>query len=206
MALWTFGDSYTVGWGCEPTNTYYKQFHKPGDLIWPELLANKLKTNLNNKGLSGSSNYNILSTLQENYFSIMPGDTVVLYVGYMNRVEYFYDAENPKHTYLQIGQDWNERYERYGLTKDKFKSIERYLVDIVMDNESHKHFVMQEFLFYKRLLEEKGITVLLWKLSLYKKNKHCIEHISDITDISEGHWTYNGHQEFYKLFLEYFNL
>ena len=50
--LWTFGDSNTAGWGCQPSDEYYKKYYKSGNKIWPEWLSELFDTNLKNFGKS----------------------------------------------------------------------------------------------------------------------------------------------------------
>lgn len=85
--LWTFGDSFTAGFGCkiDPStgkNTrYYKLFsnyydnNKP---IWPEILANSLNMELNNEAQSGYTNEKILDRIMINYNNIQPEDFVII--------------------------------------------------------------------------------------------------------------------------------
>ena len=49
--LWTFGDSFTAGFGCTPKFEYYKKYYKEGDKLWVDLLADEMGLTLSNIAL-----------------------------------------------------------------------------------------------------------------------------------------------------------
>jgi hypothetical protein len=65
--LWTFGDSFTAGNGCLPTENYIKYKISNEDLVWPEIIANVLNLELINIGMGAYSNDKIIDSIIEKY-------------------------------------------------------------------------------------------------------------------------------------------
>ena len=76
--LWTFGDSFTAGWGCTPEFEYYKKYYKEGDKIWAELLANETELKLLNISKNGVSNDYIIDSIILNWKKIKKNDFVII--------------------------------------------------------------------------------------------------------------------------------
>ena len=76
MRLWTFGDSFTYGYMCEPGSEYFDMF--PPKKIWPELLSDYMGFELKNISEPGLSNHEITKNLITNLKDIKKGDMVIV--------------------------------------------------------------------------------------------------------------------------------
>lgn len=137
-----------------PNNTFtqYKNW-MGGELpdSWPCILSNKLKYNLENKGVGGSSNYSIFHKFIENKDKIKKGDIVILQ---WTSVYRFRIAENdflidilPNQTYDYIIDS---------------KSLEDILI-----NRSNPIWFTEIINFTKLLVDYcklRGITILFWDM------------------------------------------
>lgn len=95
--LWTFGDSFTAGFGCkiDPSTSketrYYKTFssyHDNTKPIWPEIVADSLKIELINKAHSGYTNEKILDRLLMNFNDISSEDIVIIQASASGRFDF----------------------------------------------------------------------------------------------------------------------
>lgn len=84
--LWTFGDSFTWGYGCREDNHkesigYQKTFKNYIDnskLIWPELIGSKINLEVHNHAKSGATNDYILDAILKNFVNFKQNDIVVI--------------------------------------------------------------------------------------------------------------------------------
>ena len=74
--LWTFGDSFTFGDGCNPYDDYYKQYPEKVSLKWNQLVANHYNYELKDFSKNGAPNSWILRQLVNNIDKIDEGDLV----------------------------------------------------------------------------------------------------------------------------------
>ena len=135
--LWTFGDSFTFGWGLkyhkwhnEKSMDYLNKWvdsekHKP----WPEILSEKLNLNLKNCGVNGYSNYDIINDIIEKSPYIKKGDTVVIAKSYSGRRRFPVDGEwrlFASGAILQTLEDKMNSHQIELVGMDKFKTIIDY--------------------------------------------------------------------------------
>lgn len=135
--LWTFGDSFTFGWGMKHhkwhnnkgknylNNWVTPNKHKP----WPDILSEKLNMNLRNCGVNGYSNYDIINTIIEETSNIKKGDIVVIAKSYSGRRRFPVDGEWRLFTsgaMLQTLEDKMNSHQIDLVGMDKFKTIIDY--------------------------------------------------------------------------------
>jgi lysophospholipase L1-like esterase len=94
--LWTFGDSFTFGWGLvehkwhtEAAKRYFDEYvDSSKDKPWPNLLADKLNVKLENHAENGLSNYDIIDRIIEQSPNIKKGDYVVVCKSFSGRMRF----------------------------------------------------------------------------------------------------------------------
>ena len=94
--LWTFGDSFTWGYGCKEVNNnesigYQKTFKNYLDtskLIWPELVGLKINLEVSNHARSGATNDYILDTILKNFVNFKQNDIVVIQISSCGRYNF----------------------------------------------------------------------------------------------------------------------
>jgi hypothetical protein len=69
--LWTFGDSFTWGYGCKAYNNKksFKNYLDTSKLIWPEIVGSKINLEVSNYAKSGATNDYILDTILKNFLN-----------------------------------------------------------------------------------------------------------------------------------------
>jgi hypothetical protein len=199
--LWTFGDSFTAGHGCNENDEYYKKYYKEGDKIWPQHLADNLDLQLMNLGVNGSSNEKIIDSIIINYDNISVNDIVIIQKSYSHRL----DVPNMG----AEGHEWitvfaNKEFDWYS----KFLSKEQYETSVdfcyhFLDNSKYKKRQNLRFGFLSKCLIKDGIKFFLWDILEVKNKKlHYVKYqsIGNATnnEIDDGHFSFNGHFEFYK--------
>jgi hypothetical protein len=204
--LWTFGDSFTAGHGCEETNEYYKKYYKEGDKLWCEHLADKLNLESINLGVNGSSNERIIDSIITNYDKISTNDIVIIQKSYPHRL----DVPNMG----TEGNEWVTIFANYEFNTWYLKTLskEQYQTAIdfcyyFSDNSKYKKRQNLRFGFLNKSLIKDGIKVFVWDL-LEIKNKKL--HPSDYqtirgatnNEVSDGHFSFDGHYQFYKWIYE----
>jgi hypothetical protein len=116
--LWTFGDSFTAGHGCNycldnnfsniNKDSYYcKKFKDYIDInkkIWPELLSDSLKLELVNLSKNGLSNEWIADTIIANIKNISTNDVVILQTSTPARYDFPFKKEKTLLGSLKDGQ------------------------------------------------------------------------------------------------------
>jgi hypothetical protein len=94
--LWTFGDSFTWGYGCKEINSYesigyretFKNYLDTSKLIWPELVASKINLEVCNRAHSGATNDYILDTILKNFVNFKKNDIVVIQISSCGRYNF----------------------------------------------------------------------------------------------------------------------
>ena len=76
--LWVFGDSFTKGLGLVDDGHQYPPYKGKEHLIWPQLLADHIGTNLEVIAYNGISNDMIWDNVIDKFDDITEGDTVVI--------------------------------------------------------------------------------------------------------------------------------
>lgn len=94
--LWTFGDSFTFGYGCRKfpgnlDNTFNIKYADYIDLdrpIWAEHVASTLGLNLLNYGINGASNDHIIDYVFDNLSEFKSGDIIVIQISTSARYDF----------------------------------------------------------------------------------------------------------------------
>lgn len=197
--LWTFGDSFTAGHGCTPEWEYYKKYYKEGDGLWSHYLANELNLELVNLGKNGASNDQIIDSIIVNYNKISINDTVIIQKSYPHRL----DVPN-----MGVeGDEWISIFPR--VKSDlylKTLSKEHYQTAIdfcyyFSDNFKYKKRQNLRFSFLINCLIKDGIKVYLWDI-LKENGKYETIQSATNGEIDDGHFSFKGHNQFYKSFLK----
>lgn len=112
--LWTFGDSFTAGFGCRweeymGTETrYYKTFSSYYDNskpIWVDIVANRFELDLENKSKSGYTNDKILDTVLSYCNQIEQNDYVIIQSSTSGRFDFPYIKKRSLFGILDAGID-----------------------------------------------------------------------------------------------------
>jgi len=194
--LWTFGDSFTEGYGCRIEDEYYKNYWKLGDKIWPAWLSELLDVNLINCGVGGYSNDMILDSIIDNWPKINENDYVFIGVTYPHRFDV--PINNKLHSIVHDFIDTN-------LVNEKFQTIVNFQYhfsdDILYKNRQYKRLN-----WVKELLISKCCKlVVLWDVQIDINNLETITGATN-RDIIDGHLSYNSHKmlatQFYKKYIK----
>jgi len=199
--LWTFGDSFTAGHGCKETDEYYIKYYKEGDKIWPEHLADELNLKLMNLGVNGSSNEKIIDSIILNYDKISINDIVIIEKSYPHRL----DVPNMNiegNEWVTISSNYDFDWYLKTLSKEQYETAINFCYYFT-NNLKYKKRQNLRFNFLNKCLIKNGIKVFVWDLLEIKNKKlHQVkyESIGGVTnnEISDGHFSFNGHYEFYK--------
>jgi hypothetical protein len=199
--LWTFGDSFTAGHGCKETDEYYKKHYKEGDKLWSQHLADELNLELINLGSNGASNEKIIDSIILNYDKISTNDIVIIEKSYPQRL----DVPN-------MGTEGNEwvtihptfEFDLYlkTLSKEQHETAINFCYYFTNNSKYRKRQNLRFSFLIKSFIKD-GIKVFVWDiLEVKNRNIHPIEYqtIGKATNnkISDGHFSFNGHFEFYK--------
>jgi len=186
--LWTFGDSNTAGYGCYPTDEYYKKYYKSGNKIWPEWLSELFDTNLKNFGKNGSSNDTIIDTIIGKWEEIKKDDYVFIGVTHSHRFDV------PINNGLQsIVHNFAENKTETKLTETQFETIinfQYYFADNILYKNRHR----KRMEWIKNLLISKGCKlVALWDV---QTDLRGLETIYDETngEIVDKHLSFHSHK------------
>lgn len=199
QSLWTFGDSFTFGHGCNElctSNVYqqYKEYKKKGDDIWPNLLGRQLGVaEVKNFGKNGASNDYILNSIIQNYDSINSNDYVVISKTYYQRfqvpiMDNWVNILGVNE--LNLDADLSD-----SITKEEYESILNFQY-LFLDNTLYKKRQDEWFEFLKnRLINDKKVEkCFIWEIDKLIGTR-------DITTdtngkIQDGHFSYRGHSQF----------
>jgi hypothetical protein len=188
--LWTFGDSFTEGYGCRMEDEYYKNYWKSGNKIWPLWLSELLDVKLVNCGIGGYSNEKIFDSIIDNWLQIKKNDYVFIGFTYPHRFDV------PIHNKLKsIVHDFRDN----DLTKEKFETIVNFQY-YFSDNILYRDRQMKRFEWIKNLLQKKECKlVVIWDVQVDLKN---LETITGATNgkIKDGHLSYTGHKSLAEIF------
>tara|TARA_B110000503_G_C7097684_1_gene392376 strand:+ start:757 stop:1425 length:669 start_codon:yes stop_codon:yes gene_type:complete len=198
--LWTFGDSFTFGHGCNelcPSDTYqeYKSYKKKGDDIWPNILGRILDSEVMNFGKNGGSNEYILNTIIENYDSIHSDDYVVISKSFSTRMD------------IPIGNEW---YSALGYMEVD-EEVEVNASDSITEEEREtllnfqylfrgnslyktRHDSWFDFIKNRLLIDKKVKSCIMWDVT----NPPGVRDISEDTGgkIKDKHFSWKAHSQF----------
>lgn len=209
--LWTFGDSMTFGHGCRedcPNNQYYLLYKQEGNDIWPNILANKLNSNIINLGKSGASNDYIIDSIIDNFNDIKENDYVVIGKTFHER----FDVPDKQYNVLRavfgeikdidINKDWffwfkNEEQYR---TQEEIETLINFNY-YYSSNLLYKERQDKRFDFLSKRLEERNVKVFSWQNGDSHKDK-LFERIINHTKgkIPDYHFSFKGHKDFSEYF------
>ena len=199
--LWTFGDSFTAGHGCTSEFEYYQKYYKEGDKLWPQHLAQELNLELMNLGENGASNEQIIDSIILNYDKILTNDIVIIEKSYPQRL----DVPNMS----TEGNEWVTIHPTFEfdlylktLSKEQRETAINFCYYFTNNSKYRKRQNLRFNFLIKSLIKD-GIKVFVWDILEVKTKKiHPIEYqtIGNATnnEISDGHFSFNGHFEFYK--------
>jgi len=193
--LWTFGDSFTYGYGCRYTNNssggekeYFEEYYKEGLDIWPNHLSKFLEMNLQNFGENGYSNWDILDKIIEQSKNIKKDDIVVIF----------------RTDYQRNRYPHNNRW-IYPFKEDMKKEEYHSVVDFQYYFAKDKLYKKRQNLYFEYISNtlyqmNKVKTVLIshpWK---FKNIETIRKHTKN--KIDDSHPSFNGHLELAHLFYE----
>ena len=197
--LWTFGDSFTYGNGCDIDDLYHINYFKYGDKTWPVWLSELLNINLRNCGVGGYSNDMILDSIIDNWKDIKKGDIVLIGFTYSHRFDVPIDGE-----LKSIVHNFSEKNNN-NLTNEQFETLVNFQY-YFSDNILYKNRQYKRLNWVKELLISKGCKlVALWDVQIDIKNLETITGATN-RDIIDGHLSYNSHNilalQFYKKYIK----
>jgi hypothetical protein len=191
--LWTFGDSFTEGYGCGINDEYHINYYQTDDKIWPAWLSELLNINLKNCGVGGYSNDMILDCIIDNWKDIKKGDVVLIGFTYPHRFDVPMGGE-----LKSIVHNFSEKNNN-NLTNQQFETLVNFQYhfsdNILYKNRQVKRFEWIKSLLYKQECE----LVVIWDVQIDIKN---LETITGATNrkIIDGHLSYNGHKLLAEIF------
>jgi hypothetical protein len=199
--LWTFGDSFTAGHGCIETDEYYEKYHKEGDKLWSQHLADELNLELMNLGSNGASNEKIIDSIILNYDKISTNDIVIIEKSYPQRLDVpNMGAEGGE--WATISPNFYFNWYSKTLSKEQYETAINFCYHFTNNSKYRKRQNLRFNFLIKSLIKD-GIKVFVWDILEIKTKKiHPIEYqtIGDATnnEIPDGHFSFKGHLEFYK--------
>jgi len=174
--LFTFGCSYTEDFerviettknsDFIPAQRRYVENHLDGRIpkSWPQLLGEKLETDLKNYGVGGMSNYQIFEEICEHSDEFKNGDTVV--IGWTHITRFRWIGEENK---------WSPVFSQYTDNISKIMSETTFNETLI---QRTKKLYVNEIYQYQKLLEQLsksiGFEIYFWSSDdniIYKENK-----------------------------------
>jgi hypothetical protein len=226
--LWTFGDSFTYGYGCLSDDNileYYNKYRKKDSDIWPVLLSRKLNLNLNNISRRSMVNDDLFDLILENYNNIKEGDYVIVgktlyqryiipnvddkpwYVGPIYLDE---DGKMPKIKNINIITKDKEQLKLVCKDDQEYELLINY-INRYADSIVYKQRQDFRFNFIKKeLINNKKISFYYeWEVAdCFTKGKKLyeFEKIKDQdTNILDAHFSFNGHKQMFNYLLDKIN-
>jgi hypothetical protein len=203
--LWTFGCSFTYGDGTLERDLYKQKYKRTErDLAWTELLANELKLNLVNCGLGGISNETILDILLLNWDRINEDDVVIIGKTWSHRFDFpkTIGSSQPQSIVYRGGENdvkkWFDDL-TVGIFNDaQIECIKVFSVDFATQPlYSNRHD--NRFNFIKnRLIKDKKVNFChIWDVeNLWNKYNLIVDATNN--EIRDHHWSYKGHNDFFR--------
>jgi hypothetical protein len=203
--LWTFGCSFTYGDGTLEHDEYRRKFKINNDnLPWTQLLANELKLELINKGMGGSSNESILDSIILNYDSINEDDIVIIGKTWSHRFDFpkTMNSIEPQSIVYRGGErdvkKWFDDLTVGIFNEEQIECIKLFSVEFATQPlYSHRHDIRFNFI-KDRLIKDKKIKIChIWDVeNLWDKYERI--HEATNGEIWDSHWSYKGHNDFFK--------
>lgn len=186
--LWVFGDSFTAGNGCLLNEDYTRYKISNEDLVWPEIIANKLNFKLINLGMGAYSNDKIIDSIIENYNLINSDDLIIIGSTFYNR----FDVPNNDGLLT--------------ISPTNLPTNQELLLHFVsiMDSDLLKKRHKLRIDFLKQQIIEKGAKCLVWEVETEWTEYENIK-IATEGEIKDLHWSYKGHKDFANYVLNIIN-
>lgn len=209
--LWCFGDSFTAGHGCRPGDEYYDKYSNDRHQIWTKLVAEELGLEEKNLGIPGNSNPNIIKQVLENLSELKKVDTVILSstlpfrtVLYNNHTEEIAPVTTDIILWPENNPDGDYFIQRYFKNDRERKLLLDYMYTFRMPYEKQwtRYYEKQLCNIQVHLLGL-GIKVYFWSHKIWEAPSP-FQIISTATKgkIIDGHWSWNGHQDFSNYLLQ----
>lgn len=204
--LWIFGDSYSAGAGCGPSESYY--IATTPQKKWAEILADKFGYEMIMKARGGISTIEIIDSIISNLSYIKNGDCIIVgdsvptrLIGVSQKKKFIDNLTRPLVTFNN-----DVLFEPEGVNKDIFyeydiqpENLETY-VDYVYSfvykyMEDWETFYRNQILnIFKDLKQKRGIECYFWSCRIW----NIEERYETITQDTKGkirdeHWSWNGH-------------
>lgn len=210
--LFIFGDSFSFGDGCRPEDEYYIKSEYKVKKIWPELLSDELNLKLNMYAGRGYSNQETLRLLNQNLYKIRKNDIVIIGLTDYYRFELFSNRGFYRFFYgsfkniddidnLEFIKDDDTYEDEWCKAVEQYGKYIHYPYHLTYINNLYKSFTsIYEF------LNTNEIKTILWTWEWSTKNSK-IQHIPTKTewtiqyeypDIDDCHYSWYGHNQFYK--------
>lgn len=201
--LWTFGDSFTAGWGCTSEFEYYKKYYKEGDKLWAELLADEMELKLLNISKNGVSNDYIIDSIILNWKKIKQNDFIIIGKTLSHRFDIPIKSE--KCVPVALADRWVTILDKFNLdkgydlfNKEEFETIVNFNYYFA-SNSLYRERQDLRYNFLVKELEQKQIKVYLWDWpSLQIKLKFNTIQMDTNNEFIDAHFSFKGHVEFYK--------
>jgi hypothetical protein len=203
--LWTFGCSFTHGDGTLVDDLYRQKYKiSEDDLPWTQLLSNELNLNLINKGLGGLSNESILDLLINNWDFINADDIVIIGKTWSHRFDFpkKIGSIEPQSIVYRGGESdvkkWFDDLTVGIFSYTQIECIKTFSVEFATQPlYSNRHD--NRFNFIKnRLIKDKKVKICyIWDVEKLWNKYDLIVNATN-NEIIDHHWSYKGHNNFFK--------
>lgn len=196
--LWTFGDSFTYGFGCryidkKGDNIEYDYYHKyydssKGHDIWPNHLGRLLNSNVQNFGSNGNSNWDIIDDIIKQSDNIKKGDYVVIGKTRFDRNRF--PDSNLKWNFLDDDVFEQPKQKPGGLNQEMVQAA----IDYQIHFSTNDLLKERQELYYKYIIDNlikvnKVKSVITFNINKLKE----IERICHHSEFDDYHPSFNGH-------------
>jgi len=206
-----FGDSFTYGQGCTPDHEYYQRTYNGTQKTWVELTSKHLDTKFKNYGMPGVGNQKIIDSIIHNLSYIKDGDVVI--IGRADDSRFTLPIKLDKYdfngyTNILVGMliekrdsfnRWSDEYYNAVLDYTKYVLIPHIKIISQRWDSLYNSF---EVYFNSR-----NVKIIMWNVeeqlrcSITGGAKYPIISDEEI-DINDGHWSWNGHTQFFKQYIQ----
>jgi len=195
-----FGDSFTYCQGCNSGEEYYDRTYDGTQKTWVSLISERIGLDYVNHAKPGIGNDKILDSVIGNLKNIKPNDVVFLSRTHDERLQIPH-----KNHFIDILPTL--KYQHNSEWRDYYKTIEDYVKFILFPNfegvTNRYEYLFNSFVEY---FDSNNIKCIRWNVdehTLTNDGRVMYPIISDeYTDINDSHWSWIGHQEFYKYIIK----
>lgn len=201
--LWVFGDSNTEGHGCIPGFEYYKKYHKEGETIWPEYLAQYLGVKLINRGRGGASNDMIMDSIIDLFDNIKKGDIVIIGKTYSHRFDIPHTSPLTNISELNAVFWYWEAFAPDSIMNQFTQREKEIIVDFqyhFMDSPLFDKRWDKRYEWVKSVLQKRGCKVIVWDVKKELVGKETI-YLATKSKMEDYHMSFKGHKEFFNYML-----